>query len=47
MGADKIAVLENGRLVEEGSGEELLAKDGLFARMHRIQQESLGWSAGA
>jgi ATP-binding cassette subfamily B protein len=46
LGADNIAVLENGRLVEQGSGEELLAKDGLFARLHKIQQESLGWTAG-
>jgi ATP-binding cassette subfamily B protein len=46
LGADNIAVLENGRLVEQGSGEELLARDGLFARLHRIQQESLGWTAG-
>jgi ATP-binding cassette subfamily B protein len=46
LSADKIVVLDNGRLVEEGSGEELLAQDGLFARLYRIQQESLGWSVG-
>jgi ATP-binding cassette subfamily B protein len=45
LGADKIAVLDQGRLVEEGTGEELLAKAGLFARLYRIQQESLGWTA--
>jgi ATP-binding cassette subfamily B protein len=44
LGADKIAVLDNGVLAEEGSAEELLARDGLFARLCRIQQESLGWS---
>jgi ATP-binding cassette subfamily B protein len=44
LGADKIAVLDQGRLVEEGTGEELLARDGLFARLYRIQQESLGWT---
>jgi ATP-binding cassette subfamily B protein len=44
MDADKIAVLDQGKLVEEGSGEELLAKGGLFARLYTIQQESLGWS---
>jgi ATP-binding cassette subfamily B protein len=43
--ADKIAVLDKGRLVEEGTGAELLARDGLFARLYRIQQESLGWTA--
>jgi ATP-binding cassette subfamily B protein len=42
LGADKIAVLENGVLVEEGSGEALLAKGGLFARLYQIQRESLG-----
>jgi ATP-binding cassette subfamily B protein len=45
-GADKIAVLDNGRLAEEGAGAELLARDGLFARLYRIQQDSLGWSVG-
>jgi ATP-binding cassette subfamily B protein len=46
MGADKIAVLENGELAEEGTGEELLARNGLFARLYTIQQENLGWSVG-
>jgi ATP-binding cassette subfamily B protein len=41
IGADKIAVLERGRLVEEGTGTELLAKKGLFARLYTLQQESL------
>jgi ATP-binding cassette subfamily B protein len=45
LGADKIAVLDQGRLVEEGSPEELLARGGLFARLYKIQQESLGWTA--
>ena len=45
LGADKIAVLDKGALVEEGSGEDLIARGGLFARLYRIQQESLGWSA--
>jgi ATP-binding cassette subfamily B protein len=44
--ADKIAVFDKGELAEEGSGGELLAKGGLFARLYNIQQESLGWSAG-
>ncbi|MDR2482045.1 MAG: ATP-binding cassette domain-containing protein, partial [Treponema sp.] len=45
-GAGKIAVLENGRLVEEGTGEALLDRDGLFARLYRIQEESMGWTLG-
>jgi ATP-binding cassette subfamily B protein len=46
MGADRIAVLENGRLVEEGTCDELIARNELFARICRIQQESMGWSMG-
>jgi ATP-binding cassette subfamily B protein len=45
LGAGKIAVLENGYLVEEGTGEELLAKNGLCARLYKTQRESLGWTA--
>ena len=41
MGADKIAVLQDGKLVEEGNSGELLARNGLFARLYRIQQENL------
>ncbi|MDR2586952.1 MAG: ABC transporter ATP-binding protein/permease, partial [Coriobacteriales bacterium] len=44
IGAGNIAVLDGGRLVEQGTGEELLAANGLFARLYNIQQESLGWS---
>jgi ATP-binding cassette subfamily B protein len=47
LGADKIVVMENGRIVEEGSSEALLERDGLFSRLYRIQQKSLGWSLGA
>jgi ATP-binding cassette subfamily B protein len=46
IGADNIAVLDNGKLAEEGTGEELLSADGLFARLYNIQRESLGWSVG-
>jgi ATP-binding cassette subfamily B protein len=46
MDADKIVVLEDGALAEEGTGEALLAQNGLFARLYTIQRESLGWSVG-
>lgn len=46
-GADKIIVLDNGRMVEAGTHEELHAKNGLYRKLYSIQQESLGWSVGA
>ena len=35
--ADHILVLDGGRLVEEGSFAELRSRNGLFARMHQLQ----------
>ena len=37
IGADRICVLEDGRLVEEGKYDELMEKDGLFAELVRRQ----------
>jgi subfamily B ATP-binding cassette protein MsbA len=35
--ADMILVMEHGRLVETGSHDELLAKNGAYARLHQLQ----------
>ncbi|HIR91215.1 MAG TPA: ABC transporter ATP-binding protein [Candidatus Limicola stercorigallinarum] len=44
MAADKVVVLEAGRVAEQGAPDELLAAGGLFARMVRLQTESAAWT---
>ena len=41
--ADQIFVLENGKLVERGTHDELIAHKGLYEKLYHIQQESLDW----
>ncbi|CAD5222946.1 unnamed protein product [Bursaphelenchus xylophilus] len=38
VNADKIVVLDNGKIVEEGSHSELLEQNGVYARMWELQQ---------
>ena len=41
--ADRIVVLENGQLVEQGDHYGLLQQDGIYARLWKVQS---GWRPG-
>ena len=41
--ADKIIVLADGRVAEEGTPAELMNKNGLYHRMVDLQRQSAGW----
>ena len=41
--ADKIVVLKDGVVAEEGTPQELAEKDGIFAHMQKTQMLSAGW----
>ncbi len=42
-GADKIVVLSDGTVAEEGTPEKLIKKEGIYAQMVRLQTESRDW----
>jgi len=42
LNADVILAVENGRIVEQGTHQELLARGGLYARLYRLQFASSG-----
>ena len=45
-GADRIVVLSDGAVAEQGSPAELLQAGGIFAHMVRLQTESRSWTLG-
>ena len=42
-GADKLVLLKDEKVAEQGSPEELLAKGGIYAKMCQLQQQSGEW----
>ena len=42
--ADKVVVLEGGRVSEQGRPQDLLAAGGTFAHMVGLQRQSEGWA---
>ena len=46
-GADRIVVLEDGRVAQQGAPAELLAQGGLYRRMVDLQSESARWQLGS
>lgn len=42
-GADKLVLLKDGKVVEQGSPKKLLAKGGVYAKMCQLQQQSGEW----
>ena len=46
MGADHVVVLADGHVVEEGTPEQLMERDGMFRRMVELQRESSNWQVG-
>lgn len=43
-GADKIVVLKDGIVAEEGTPKELMQKEGIYHHMAMLQKQSLSWS---
>ena len=46
-GADGILVLEKGRIVEQGSHDELMAKNGAYCHMIELQERMSSWNQGS
>lgn len=42
-GADKLVLLQEGKVAEQGTPQELFAKGGLYTKMCKLQQQSVNW----
>ena len=45
-GADRIVVLENGKVAQQGSPDQLMKQGGLYRHMVELQKESSAWTLG-
>ncbi|MCM1271591.1 MAG: ATP-binding cassette domain-containing protein, partial [Ruminococcus flavefaciens] len=45
-GADKVVVLSDGIVVEQGTPDVLKKKNGIYSRMVKLQTQSQNWSIG-
>jgi ABC-type multidrug transport system, ATPase and permease components len=43
-GADKIIVLDKGKVVEQGTHDKLIENENLYSRLVKLQNESLAWN---
>ena len=43
-GADKVVVLEEGKVAQQGSPAKLMEQGGLYRHMVELQNESLNWT---
>ena len=43
-GADRIVVLKDGAIAEQGTPAQLLQTDGIFTHMMQLQKESQNWT---
>ena len=41
--ADKIIVIDKGRIAEEGNHEELMKQEGIYKHFIEIRKKSIGW----
>ena len=46
-GADRVVVVEHGRIVEEGTHAQLLARNGVYANLYRMTYEQAAQAGGA